>query len=64
MAKGFAYKWMRTNELVISAERNKKGIMFKISIDLLENGLSKSKFWVVSRVDDGFLIRPFKKVLK
>jgi len=62
MAKRFKYKWMKSNRVVIGAEHEGKYIVFKINKKLLHNGLSKTEFWVVERIDNGFVIRPSEEV--
>jgi hypothetical protein len=62
--KGFKYKWMVSNELLIKAERKGKYIVFKINTKIISGELPKDEFWVVNVIKDGFFIRPSKKVLR
>jgi len=63
MMKGFKHKWMRADKLAFKAGHKGDDIIFKIPKSLIEGKLPKSEFWVAIIVDDGFLIRPSKKVL-
>ena len=64
MMKGFKHKWMRADKLAFKAGHKGDDIIFKIPKSLIEGKLPKSEFWVAIIVDDGFLIRPSKKVLR